>query len=361
MWKPPTVADHQEDVRTTGSPSTGHVAFLTVIATVVVLVALAVTAVVVARGPSRRDPEVATDPDEEAPPETRTWPLPSLSANRGWAAAREDAALVVTAAGPDFRDAGAGVVTATGVVNEIEVPVNGDGVLVPLATSEGFALFWQECEPIPDVVEGCATVTGSVAFYDPSGVLRSVRSTQPVPGESLQPIAGPGDSVILASTEAWLVTPDSVEQLPPGPTGSICGIPDAGVFSTEFVGEDPAAPEDTLDGFAIIGLDDDTWRQLAEVPDGDGGALFPFCTTGGIVVEDQVFDGERLVPLVLDDGSEVSDRSVVGITRSGRILEANPQVDGSTLDERGGWLALDRDRTKALRASPKGWELVDVE
>ncbi|WCO65763.1 hypothetical protein PO878_14765 [Iamia majanohamensis] len=252
--------------------------------------------------------------------------------------------------------------TAAGDVDEIAVPVDADGVLLPLATSEGFALFWQECEPIPDVVEGCATTTGSVAFYDPSGALRSVRSTQPVPGESLEAVAGPGDSVILVSTEAWLVTLDAVEQLPAGPTGSICGIPEAGVFSTQLVGEDPDAPEDTVDAFAIVGLDDDdTWRQQAEVPDGDGGAPYPFCTTGGIVVEDQLFDGERLVPLVDDDGPRITNRTVVGVTRSGRVLEATSQGDGATLGETSSWLALSRDRTTALRATPKGWELVDVE
>lgn len=283
------------------------------------------------------------------------------------AAVRPDGAFVISYRQPSHGEVeGAGLVTPSGAVTEVEVPEGLSGV-APVATASGFALFGYEClgGEDPDSGRRCRSIAGVVAFYDPTGELDEVVRMPPTQSaEALFESGSSGDGVVVTGDGAWIVTPEGPEAI--DASGGVCGVGDDGILGIEPVSTDPEAPEDTLVRFDLRAYEDDgSWSTIEQVVPIAGGAPWPFCTPTGIVVDDKLFDGERLIPLDVEaQPAELHNEQTIGVTSEGTILQRQGPVPGRPpADEATGlpaWVGLSQDGSVALVAMSDGWEFVDV-
>lgn len=251
-------------------------------------------------------------------------------------------------------------------ISTVELPPDVSG-LAPVATENGFAVGGYRCdvdESLPEPT--CESISGFVEFYDRQGNSIATQTTPNTVGtEALSIFPGPGDSVLVVGPEAWVVTPKASEPIDEPSIGPTCGTLDGGLYAAKIESTDPARPEDSIQGYEIVQQQEGRgWESVVDVPTASGGVYSPFCTSTGLLVADQHFDGQELVPLTSDSGAKLSDQEVVGVNPSGTVLTRPlPQPSdeaASPPDLLPAFIGVSRDGKTALVQNSASLEFVDV-
>jgi hypothetical protein len=324
-------------------------------------VAVALVAAVAACG-SEGNPEVASGdgrPGGRLVTPPRAAPAPQALAAVG----HGQALVVVHRAGSRGEVGEAGLVDrASGGVRAVET-IEGLRGVQPVTLNDGFAVFGTRC--LEETTEGgrCALSEGVVSFLDDGGrISDTVVTPRATEGVAFFAYGGGAREVLVLGDRLWTAAPSGVEELTSVVGDAPCPMESGLIIAMKHQSDDPENPADTLRAFQPVRLVDGEWVDTGEpIPVEEGGATWPVCTPGGILVERRLVSADaaqNLTSTPVGDAVDTSD--VVGFARNGKVLSREAPSPAGHQDQRRGWVGLSPDRGTALLANGARWEFVDV-